>query len=46
MAELLTEEFISKYPDFPEHMNELGMFVYYRTYSRFLPDQKRRETCG
>ena len=44
MPELLTEEFIGKYPDFPEHMNELGMFVYYRTYSRFLPDQKRRET--
>lgn len=44
MPELLTEEFIGKYPDFPEHMNELGMFVYYRTYSRFLPDKKRRET--
>lgn len=44
MPELLTEEFISKYPDFPDHMNELGMFVYYRTYSRFLPNKKRRET--
>ena len=44
MPELLTEEFIAKYPDFPEHMNELGMFVYYRTYSRFLPTKKRRET--
>jgi len=44
MSELLTEEFISTYPDFPEQMNELGKFVYYRTYSRFLPDKKRRET--
>lgn len=44
MPELLTEEFISKYPDFPEHMNELGKFVYYRTYSRFLPAENRRET--
>jgi ribonucleoside-triphosphate reductase (thioredoxin) len=25
-------------------MNELGMFVYYRTYSRWLPALKRRET--
>ena len=44
MAELLTEKFISQYPDFPNHMNELGMFVYYRTYSRFLPNKNRRET--
>ena len=44
MPELLTEDFISKYPDFPKHMNELGVFVHYRTYSRFLPEHKRRET--
>lgn len=44
MPELLTEDFISKYPDFPEHMNNLGRFVYYRTYSRLLSDKKRRET--
>ena len=44
MPELLTEEFISTYPDFPERMNDIGKFVYYRTYSRFLPDKKRRET--
>lgn len=25
-------------------MNALGQFVYYRTYSRFLPEQRRRET--
>ena len=44
MEKLLTDEFIAKYPDFPAHMTELGKFVYYRTYSRWLPDKKRRET--
>ena len=41
---LLTDEFISKYPDFPTHMTALGQFVFYRTYSRFLPEKGRRET--
>ena len=41
---LLSEEFLANYPDMPEHMNELGQFVFYRTYSRWLPNQKRRET--
>lgn len=41
---LLTHEFLKKYPDFPSHMNALGTFVYLRTYSRYLPDEKRRET--
>ena len=41
---LLTDEFIEKYPDFPPHMNALGQFVYYRTYSRYLPEKGRRET--
>lgn len=36
--------FINSYPDQPEHMTELGKFVFYRTYSRWLPDDKRRET--
>lgn len=44
MTQLLTDEFIEKYPDFPEHMNALGTFVYYRTYSRWLPSEGRRET--
>ncbi|WP_169713633.1 hypothetical protein [Paludifilum halophilum] len=39
----LTREFLAKYPDFPEHMPELGRFVYYRTYSRWLPSEGRRE---
>lgn len=41
---LLSEKFLSKYPDFPEHMTEIGKFVYLRTYSRWLPEEQRRET--
>jgi adenosylcobalamin-dependent ribonucleoside-triphosphate reductase len=41
---LLTDEFISSYPDSPEHMSELGSFVFYRTYSRWLNTLGRRET--
>lgn len=41
---LLTDEFMSQYPDFPEHMTPLGKFVYYRTYSRWLETERRRET--
>lgn len=40
----LSDEFLSKYKDAPEHMTPLGAFTYYRTYSRFLPELKRRET--
>jgi ribonucleoside-triphosphate reductase (thioredoxin) len=40
---LLTERFIEGYPEHPEHMNALGMFVFYRTYSRFIPEEVRRE---
>lgn len=41
---LLSDEFISKYPDAPDHMKQIGAFVFYRTYSRWLPGQNRRET--
>lgn len=41
---LLTHKFLKEYEDFPRHMNALGTFVYLRTYSRFLPRDKRRET--
>lgn len=44
MKKLLTQEFLNNYPDMPEEMNELGSFVFYRTYSRWLPNQNRRET--
>lgn len=41
---LLSKEFLDQYPDFPEHMTSLGKFVYLRTYSRWLPEEQRRET--
>ncbi|QXM07262.1 ribonucleoside-triphosphate reductase, adenosylcobalamin-dependent [Crassaminicella indica] len=40
---LLTDEFISKYKHKTSPMEQLGNFVYYRTYSRWLPEEKRRE---
>ncbi len=40
---LLSEEFISKYKHRPSPMKQLGNFVYYRTYSRWLPEVGRRE---
>jgi len=40
---LLTDAFISKYKHLPSPMKQLGNFVYYRTYSRWLPEEKRRE---
>jgi len=39
----LTEEFIEKYKNKESNMTELGAFVYYRTYSRYLDDKQRRE---
>lgn len=42
-SKLLSEEFISKYKHKESPMNQLGNFVYYRTYSRWLNDEKRRE---
>jgi ribonucleoside-diphosphate reductase alpha chain/ribonucleoside-triphosphate reductase len=40
---LLSDEFISKYKHMSTPMNQLGTFVYYRTYSRWIPEEKRRE---
>jgi len=40
---LLTDEFISKYKHELSPLNQLGNFVYYRTYSRWLPEEGRRE---
>ncbi|WP_202708209.1 ribonucleoside-triphosphate reductase, adenosylcobalamin-dependent [Sporosalibacterium faouarense] len=40
---VLTDEFISKYKHKPSPMKQLGNFVYYRTYSRWLPEERRRE---
>ncbi len=40
---LLTNEFISKYKHKFSPMDQLGSFVYYRTYSRWLAEESRRE---
>ena len=41
---LLTNEFLSKYKHRPNPFpTELGEFIYYRTYSRWLPEEQRRE---
>ena len=40
---LLSSEFLSKYKHQESPMGQLGSFVFYRTYSRWLPDAKRRE---
>ncbi|MCT4632057.1 MAG: ribonucleoside-triphosphate reductase, adenosylcobalamin-dependent [Firmicutes bacterium] len=40
---MLGDDFISRYKHQPSPMAQLGNFVYYRTYSRWLQDQKRRE---
>lgn len=40
---LLTREFLSPYKHRPNPMEQLGSFVYTRTYARFLPKIGRRE---
>ena len=40
---ILSEEFLSTYKHKPSPMKQLGSFVYYRTYSRYLPEENRRE---
>ncbi len=40
---IISEDFISQYKHKPSPMNQLGSFVYYRTYSRWLPEEMRRE---
>ncbi|QSX05580.1 ribonucleoside-triphosphate reductase, adenosylcobalamin-dependent [Sedimentibacter sp. zth1] len=42
-TKLLSEEFLSKYKHKESPMNQLGNFVYYRTYSRWLNEERRRE---
>lgn len=44
MRKLLNQEFLEQFPDFPPHMDNLAKLVYYRTYSRWLPNEGRRET--
>ncbi|MDR1495775.1 MAG: ribonucleoside-triphosphate reductase, adenosylcobalamin-dependent [Clostridiales Family XIII bacterium] len=40
---VITDEFVSAYKHMPSPMSQLGSFVYYRTYSRWVPDEQRRE---
>lgn len=40
---LLSKDFLSPYKHAPNPMDQLGSFVYSRTYSRYLPKQNRRE---
>ena len=41
---LLSDEFISKYKHLPDPFpTDMSSFVFYRTYSRFLPKENRRE---
>ena len=41
---ILSDEFLSKYKHKPNPFpTELGEFIYYRTYSRWLPTEERRE---
>jgi len=39
----LSKEFLSKYKHMQSPMTEIGNLVFYRTYSRYLTDKKRRE---
>lgn len=43
MSLKLSQEFLDKYKNIEPPMTALGNFVYYRTYSRFLPEKNRRE---
>lgn len=43
-GKFLSSEFINKYKHMPDPFpTELGKFVYYRTYSRPIPEEQRRE---
>ncbi|KFZ25945.1 MAG: anaerobic ribonucleoside triphosphate reductase [Candidatus Izimaplasma bacterium HR2] len=42
--QFLSDAFLSKYKHLPDPFkNQLGAFVYYRTYSRYIIEEKRRE---
>jgi ribonucleoside-diphosphate reductase alpha chain/ribonucleoside-triphosphate reductase len=40
---VISDDFISRFKHMPSPMNQLGSFVYYRTYSRWVPEEQRRE---
>lgn len=39
----LTEDFLNNYKDVTPPLTEIGLFTFLRTYSRFLPELRRRE---
>ncbi len=43
MEDLLSEQFLNQYKNKNTPLSPLGEFVYLRTYSRYLEDEKRRE---
>ncbi|MDR1953739.1 MAG: ribonucleoside-triphosphate reductase, adenosylcobalamin-dependent [Clostridiales Family XIII bacterium] len=40
---VISDEFVSRYKHMPSPMTQLGSFVYYRTYSRWVAEEQRRE---
>lgn len=44
MKRILSDEFLGKYGDKPDHMSPMSNFVFSRTYSRWLESERRRET--
>jgi ribonucleoside-diphosphate reductase alpha chain/ribonucleoside-triphosphate reductase len=40
---IISDEYVSKFKHAPSPMNQLGNFVYYRTYSRWVHEEMRRE---
>lgn len=44
MNKFLSESFLDKYRGIEAPLSKIGEFVYLRTYSRYLPELKRRET--
>jgi ribonucleoside-diphosphate reductase alpha chain/ribonucleoside-triphosphate reductase len=44
VSEFLSEEFLSQYSDYPDHMSPVSQFTFLRTYSRDIPELLRRET--
>ncbi|MGO1369702.1 MAG: ATP cone domain-containing protein [Senegalia sp. (in: firmicutes)] len=42
-SRLLSDQFISEYKHRTSPMKQLGEFIYYRTYSRWIPEEGRRE---
>lgn len=40
---IISEDYVSMFKHLPSPMSQLGSFVYYRTYSRWIPEELRRE---